>query len=92
MADAEDYADQALGIVGGVGGGVVGALGGGSQGAKAVQDGIDAIRNIVGMATGSADRKRAEAAKLDEQRLQAEREIAKRKLDLQEREIALRER
>lgn len=92
MADAEDYAGKALDIVGGLGGAAVGVLGGGSEGAKGVQMGLSAIKDIVGMATGSAERKRAESAQRDSERTQADRELEKRALDLKEREIAIRER
>lgn len=92
MADAEDYAGKALDIVGGLGGAAVGVLGGGSEGARGVQMGLGAIKDIVGMATGSAERKRAESAQRDSERTQADRELEKRALDLRERELALRER
>lgn len=92
MADAEDYAGKGLDILGGLGGAIVGVVGGGSEGAKGVQVGVGAIKDIVGMATGSSERKRAEASGRDSERERADREQAKRELDLREREIALRER
>ena len=92
MADAEDYAGKGLDILGGLGGAIVGVVGGGSEGAKGVQVGVGAIKDIVGMATGSAERKRAESTQRDAERTQADRELEKRALDLRERELALRER
>ena len=92
MADAEDYAGKGLDILGGLGGAIVGVVGGGSEGAKGVQVGVGAIKDLVGMATGSSERKRAEASGRDSERERADREQAKRELDLREREIALRER
>lgn len=92
MADAEEIAGKALDIVAGLGGAAVGVLGGGSEGAKGVQVGIGAIKDIVGTATGSTARKQAEADEREQKRTQADRELEKRALDLREREIALKER
>ena len=91
MADAEDIAGKVLDVVGGIGGGIVGIFGG-SESAKGVMTGVGAIKSIVGDATGSNERKRAEADAKEKERRQAEQAEREKELALREREIALRER
>lgn len=91
MADAEDIAGKVLDVVGGIGGGIVGIFGG-AESAKGVMTGVGAIKSIVGDATGSNERKRAEADAKEKERRQAEQAEREKELALREREIALRER
>jgi hypothetical protein len=87
MADAEEIADKVLAAIGGIGGAIVGVAGGGDGGAKATQQGVDAIRGIVSDATGRTERKRAEAKEGD----RADRELEKQRLALEERKLKLEE-
>ena len=87
MADADEIADKVLKAIGGIGGAIVGVAGGGDGGAKATREGVDAIRDIVGDATGRNDRKRAEGKEGD----RADRELEKQRLALEERKLKLEE-
>lgn len=90
MADAEEIASKVLDVIGGLGGAVVGAMGGGSEGAKAAQAGTGAIKDIIGAATGSSERKRAEAAK-SSAASEEQRKLEERRLALEERRIKMQE-
>lgn len=99
MADdeAEEYAADALDIVGGVAG-TVASFFGGPAGAQAPMLATGAIKDIVARATGSAGRKSAAdqakaAASADEKRKlrDEQRQLEERKLALEERKLALQE-
>jgi hypothetical protein len=99
MADdeAEEYAADALDIVGGVAG-TVASFFGGPAGAQAPMLATGAIKDIVARATGSAGRKAAAdeakaAASADEKRKlrDEQRQLEERKLALEERRLALLE-
>lgn len=90
MADAEEIASKVLDVIGGLGGAVVGAMGGGSEGAKAAQAGTGAIKDIIGAATGSSERKRAEAAK-SSAASEEQWKLEERRLALEERRIKMQE-
>lgn len=91
MADAEDIADGVLKAIGGIGGAIVGVAGGGSEGAKATQDGLKAIRDIVGDATGRTKRKADEARADAKEAQKADDELERRRMALEERKLALAE-
>ena len=93
MADdeAEEIAAKVLDIIGGIGGAVVGVIGGGSDGAKGVQSGTTAIKDIVAIGTGSAKRKRAESDAKSRAMSDEERKLEERRLALEERKLALAE-
>ena len=93
MADdeAEEIAAKVLDIIGGIGGAVVGVIGGGSDGAKGVQTGTTAIKDIVAIGTGSAKRKRAESDAKSRAMSDEERKLEERRLALEERKLALQE-